>query len=346
MSVGKLALKTLLSGDPLLQRSVVIEEVGPDAFDYGLLIGHEEAHRLIKDETADIYVTFPHRSIQEFLGALYLIWILNRDEGEIQFLLCGNRDKPICLTNPLFLRFCLWFLRDEQSYFSFENKEKVYQCLVRYCVELMNHPVFDLNTIPAFASTDLALDKLRLKFLADSLLNCTKTSTLVLPSSETLDLILALIHPVLKAITRIKIAKGTYSIHSYQGTEVSLLAFHGATNELDIILKHYTKSMNEPVVHLCLVEVKYVTKKISYPNVKTLYLSELARQEIIEKNTKLNPNLIRIFLKGISSQTVMKREMDQLAKAHNLLSLSHLSLLSCEHLEGKLPSCLNQHGQT
>ena len=62
MSVGKLALKTLLSGNPLLQRSVVIKEVGPDAFDYGLLIGHED-FRLIRDETANIFVTFPHRSI-------------------------------------------------------------------------------------------------------------------------------------------------------------------------------------------------------------------------------------------------------------------------------------------
>ena len=69
-SIGKLALKTLLSGNPLLQRSFVIQKVGPDAFDYGLLIGHEEAHMLIRDETADIFVTFPHRSLQEFLGGV------------------------------------------------------------------------------------------------------------------------------------------------------------------------------------------------------------------------------------------------------------------------------------
>ena len=49
----------------------------PDAFDYGLLIGHED-FRLIRDETADIYVTFPHRSIQEFLGAFYFICELHR----------------------------------------------------------------------------------------------------------------------------------------------------------------------------------------------------------------------------------------------------------------------------
>ena len=59
ISLGKVALETLLSGNPLLQRSQVTTEVGPDAFDFGLLIGHEDAHRLIHDETADIFVTFP-----------------------------------------------------------------------------------------------------------------------------------------------------------------------------------------------------------------------------------------------------------------------------------------------
>ena len=66
--IGKLPFETLLSGKPLLRRNLVIKDVGLDAFDYGLLIGHED-FRLIPDETADIFVTFPHRSIQEFLGA-------------------------------------------------------------------------------------------------------------------------------------------------------------------------------------------------------------------------------------------------------------------------------------
>ena len=40
--VGKFAFDTLLLGNPLLCRSQVIKDVGPDAFDYGLLIGHED----------------------------------------------------------------------------------------------------------------------------------------------------------------------------------------------------------------------------------------------------------------------------------------------------------------
>ena len=77
-SVGKLAYEMLLSGNWLLRRREVIREVGKLAFDIGLLIGHED-FRLIRDETADIFITFPHRSIQEFLGAFYFILKLNEE---------------------------------------------------------------------------------------------------------------------------------------------------------------------------------------------------------------------------------------------------------------------------
>ena len=37
--------------------------------------------RLIRDETADILITFPHRSLQEFLGAFYFIQALDKGES-------------------------------------------------------------------------------------------------------------------------------------------------------------------------------------------------------------------------------------------------------------------------
>ena len=64
--VGKLALKTLLSGDPFMKRKDILKEVGEEAFDYGLIIGHEDVHLLVRNESADIYVTFSHRSIPDF----------------------------------------------------------------------------------------------------------------------------------------------------------------------------------------------------------------------------------------------------------------------------------------
>ena len=45
--LGKLAFETLLSGNPLLQKREVSENIGDDAFKYGLLIGHEDGFLLL-----------------------------------------------------------------------------------------------------------------------------------------------------------------------------------------------------------------------------------------------------------------------------------------------------------
>ena len=119
-SVGSLALDTLLSGNPLLKRSEVLKKVGSEAFDYGLLIGHED-FRLIRDETADIFVTFPHRSLQEFAGSFYFVLMLS--EGATLDSLLGDAfENPFFMTNPLFLQFCVWFLYKSQNYFNISDR--------------------------------------------------------------------------------------------------------------------------------------------------------------------------------------------------------------------------------
>ena len=119
--IGNLALKTLLSGKPLFKRTELIQEIGDDAFDYGLLIGHED-FRLIRDETADILIAFAHRSIQEFLGSFCFIQKLT-DGSSIESLLGVDSQEPIFMVNPLFLHFCLWLLYCSEKYVSFQNKE-------------------------------------------------------------------------------------------------------------------------------------------------------------------------------------------------------------------------------
>ena len=90
-----------------MKRKDILKEVGEEAFDYGLIIGHEDAHLLIRDETADIFVTFSHRSIQEFLGAFCLIQLLN--EGNTLEMLVGNElTSKRFLQTPLFFHFCVW----------------------------------------------------------------------------------------------------------------------------------------------------------------------------------------------------------------------------------------------
>ena len=107
-SVGKLALRTLMSDNPLLQRSEVLQIVGKFAFDYGLFSGHEDI-RHCGDPTADIYVTYPHRSLEEFFGSFGFIQDL-ADGKSVDDILDSDCERPIFMVNPLVLRFTLWFL--------------------------------------------------------------------------------------------------------------------------------------------------------------------------------------------------------------------------------------------
>ena len=130
--IGKIAFRALLSGNPLLKRSEVVKEVDEEVFDYGLLIGHEDAYRFIRDETADIFITFPHRSIMEFLGALYFVLMLSSNIT-IDALFDAKQAKPIFLTDPLFLDFCLWFLCDKNSYIPIDGKDAILTTLAGFC---------------------------------------------------------------------------------------------------------------------------------------------------------------------------------------------------------------------
>ena len=77
-SMGRLALKILATNTYHLQRGEVLEDVGEDCFEYGLIIGHED-FRLLSDPTADVVVTFTHSSMQDFLGAFYFTYAKDRE---------------------------------------------------------------------------------------------------------------------------------------------------------------------------------------------------------------------------------------------------------------------------
>ena len=193
ISIGKLALETLVSGNLLMQRSRVIKEIGEDAFNYGLLIGHED-FRLIRDETADIFITFSHRSIQEFLGALFFIFSLS--DGKTVPNLLGSNQKSIFFTNPLFLHFCLWFLYSDQEYFPLTKKFQVRETLRTYVLKIFRNNEFITSDIAAFYPTMNVReaferkDILLLSFLEDVLSHYNKVKILVLETTDPIDWIL------------------------------------------------------------------------------------------------------------------------------------------------------------
>ena len=167
-SVGKLAWQTLMSGDPMFRKG----ELGVQVFAYGLLIGDEDPEGL-SDETADILVTFAHRSIQQFFGAFYFILMLS--EGDSVNSLwdgCSYAEK----NDPLFLEFCLWFLHTSDKTFSFpESRDEARDALVDYVVREADEENFGVN-FPAFNVTEMS--PLLVDFVKDVLSRCTEIERL------------------------------------------------------------------------------------------------------------------------------------------------------------------------
>ena len=142
-SVGLLALRTLLSNNPLLQRSKVLEIAGDFAFEYGFIAGHED-FRLCTDPTADIYVTYGHKSLEEFFGSLGFLQAL--DEGQsVDDILGSDCEKPIFMVNPLVLKFCLYLVSRQDLRFTHRND--CYEKLVSYVVKCIDYEQFDPHAI-------------------------------------------------------------------------------------------------------------------------------------------------------------------------------------------------------
>ena len=183
IGVGKIAFQILTSGRKLLKKSDVLAAAGHEAFEYGLLIGTER-YSLFPDETADISITFPYRTIHEFLGALFFIQSLS-DGTDTETLLGRDNEAPILLTNPLFLYFCLWLTSGKAGQFKFDNRTDVLDCVKTYILDRINVvqlDLYDIGTLfPALAIDNVHKLKveLRINLLEDVLPKCDKTNDLI-----------------------------------------------------------------------------------------------------------------------------------------------------------------------
>ena len=170
-SVGILGLKTLLSNNPLLQKSEVEEIVGDHAFQYGFFTGHED-FRLCTDPTADISVTYAHRSLEEFFGSFGFLQALD-DGKSVDDILGSDCEKPIFMVNPLVLNFCLWFLSKEYL----ESSKQIHDELTSYVAKRIDRYTLDTNIVgnlfPAINISNPWPDNiLVLKFFKDVFKKC------------------------------------------------------------------------------------------------------------------------------------------------------------------------------
>ena len=170
-SVGKLALHTLLSSNPLLQRSQVLETAGDFALEYGFFAVEKD----FTHHNADISVTYAHRSLEEFFGSFGFLQALD-DGKSVDDILGSDCKKPIFMVNPLVLRFCLWLLTTTTEFFS--SQRIVYDKLVTYAAQRIDFYMLNTDIVseiyPAMNIIEAVYDKdtLKLEFFKQVFEKC------------------------------------------------------------------------------------------------------------------------------------------------------------------------------
>ena len=334
VKLGKLAFETLLSGNPLLQRREVSENIGDDVFKYGLLIGYEDGFLLLNDLTADILVIFPHRSIQEFLGTFYFITMLNKGKG-VDSLLGIQCKKPIFMMNPLFLHFCLWLVRPS-SYFPAENSRSVYEAIRSYVLNRIDLAQLNLlNASRFYSALDFPhahqmKDMVIRTFLKDVLVHCQQTVHLIMKSYYSISWTLTSLRHLLPRITHLDV------IHDrgYGLITSSLNTIPLDDNSIEICLdgKYNVTQVGQEIIKLV---TTYTNKNISL----TLMLNDTddpKSQTEVDLSHILQERLNRLcIIDNGMSKIVWKQSIPQCRELTNLsllgTTICHSVLSSVSH---------------
>ena len=179
---GKLAWKLLKSGQGRVSKDAISAEFGEDVFQFGLLIGHRNLGLSSKAGISDIQLTFGHVTIQEFLGSVGFLQLL--DEGEsVDSLLADDPEGHLVMNNPLFIRFCLWLLNGcQEEYIGFSHRDRIYDVLLCYAASFVNIVQLDMDEMSQIFSvlrvpfTDSEENALLLKFIKGILAKCDRVN--------------------------------------------------------------------------------------------------------------------------------------------------------------------------
>ena len=281
-SIGKLAFETLLSGKSLFRKSQVVEVLGPNAFDFGILIGHEDVYRLIRDETADIFVTFAHRSIQEFLGAFFFIFSIN--EGlSIEGLLGNHCGEPIFLKNPLFFHFCAWLIFSKRDVFDIENLNRACDSLRQFIVERIDFRQLDLEGITReYPAIDLEKavrrnDEANLKLITGLVSECKCVEHLIVPRESDQWLLQAIKH-LPQSIATVALGSLLFCTppSGISNTEINLVVANCTSETLKEVKNIIMESANvDRTFRVFLLDFYYHRKSLNITNLLGKIVKEL-----------------------------------------------------------------------
>ena len=312
ISVGKLALQTLLSGNPLVPMEGIVGTAGEFAFEYGFFAGHENL-KPRTDPTPGISLTYAHRSIEEFFGSFGFLQAL--DEGKsIDDILGSDCEKAIFMVNALVFTFCLWLLKGSKcSQRFFDSPVVVYDKLVDYAAQRIDFNVLDIDNIrfiyPVMHLAEVIVNKdsLKLEFLKHVFKKCQRVRVLHVYQNEwhfsfrnELDGVLGLISDsLLSKLTLLSVSDRAFP-------------------QPDVISNAFTISLD------------YVFTPSYYEVLKIL----LTNIDVLERKPKV---YMRIDVKG--SQDISKLIQKQVKDLHLLLSVTSGDSQNTLSASSEFPFC-------
>ena len=343
--VGKVAWETLQSGKSWFQNSELIELVGEDVFLIGLIIGNKD-FRLLGNETADIFVTFPHRTMQEFLGSFYFIAMI--DENIPGFLIANT----IFLTNHWFFHFCLYFVGSSQSYFNFHHRE-IYEKLKYALKEKLDLIQFDCREIgtlfPGLAYVK-HLDEMELQFdpdiVGDLLPICNNITDYIMyemisitPLSHLKNLrLIVYVDRMEPVIGPRSFLKGCLS-----ADEFSVVINHPYTERVGDLLNYCRSMPHEKKIALYILQKSKTADLCDFlkGNIRKVHISgdsSLSQYLAAKENINVCPFLIQLSLENMSLDSNVAVVLSRAVKDGSLPLLYDLNVNNCgTALKGKLP---------
>ena len=255
--IGKFAIRTLKSRVYLLQQSELMDLIGQEAFECGLLIGYDD-FRLVTHPTKDVLIMYPHRTMEEFLGAFSFVRMLDTGGATIEQMSEPNIDDSVVVTNYTFLHCVVWFLshRCVKTYFALENRVAIEMNLKKFISSMINLPKMDAhhvfiwyNALSIYTAHERS-DHLILNLFKDVISSCGKirhlmVNSILLNALIPLEDFLDPMEPILSQLLPIQF------IHYDSSTHLGLIEDLFCPQDLNIVVTSAQQGGLERVVSRC-----------------------------------------------------------------------------------------------
>ena len=352
--LGKLAWETLNSKTYHLQQSEILKNIGVDAFQYGLLIGYEDFN-LLGHKTADVFVTFLHSSIQDFLGGFYFVMMLN--EGKVTESLLGpDHTSPAFMINPLVLYICCFFLSEKQMYLISRGKN-LYTGLIQFLsgkTNLIQCDLLDMEKIyPALESenNDRIEKDFDFNILSDVFALCRKTTEINADYGEFFKhrvLTQYCTMPNLRFITLVEyvvpiIRPLSWLTKCVPEDELSVVINHSEYGSINDLLTHCKSRNKNPSLYINPTGKETDLSEFLKGNVREVYIcgeSSLSQTLVARSDIANCPVLTHLFFMKLIIDESVGKILSKAVENRYLRNLSHLSLVECIFY-GFDPSCVN-----